>query len=234
MICPSCGNENRPNARFCAHCGTLLEGFPPQTPEIHPPKVRAESASPVTVNDLGDTNQMVGKVGLFGGHGLITFGALIVLFAFMLPWASCGNLQISGLDIATQPAQYEGSASWTFLLLVPLAALALLVLGLIGLAAGTLSKSLPDNLVRLVPILPLVAILPGMCGCCPSLAFLVNIQKARSDPSGIGILVKAEYGFWLTLIGLGLSLIGIVAATVGGLVAQRRTDESTSEVFPYG
>lgn len=29
MICPACGNENRPGARFCARCGTSLLPAPP-------------------------------------------------------------------------------------------------------------------------------------------------------------------------------------------------------------
>ncbi len=225
MICPSCGNENRPGARFCARCGAPLE----EAPYTQPPELQttAESARPAGSGiggDLSDTTQVAGKVGLFGGHGLITVGALIALFAFILPWASCGNLQLSGLDIVTQSSQYGGDASSTFLILVPLGALALLVLGIAGLAANLLGKSLPTNLARLMPFLPLLAVLPGLCGCCPSLAFLLEIQNARSDPEnlGLGMLVRVEYGFWLTLFGLGLSFIGIVIALAGGLAARRR------------
>ena len=225
MICPLCGKENRPGARFCALCGAPLEeAAPSQAPEPRPAAVPVEPAGLAMAGIPGDTTQVAGKVGLFGGHGLITFGALIVLFAFMLPWASCGNLQLSGLDIVTQPSQYGGDASSTFLILVPLAALALLVLGVAGLALSLLARSLPVNIGRLLPFLPLVAILPGVCGCCPSIAFFLNVQNARSDPSGMGMLVQVRYGFWLTLFGLGLSFVGVVVALVGGLVAQRHTN----------
>ncbi len=225
MICPSCGNENRPGARFCARCGTPLEEAPPPQPlKSQPAAMPVEPAGPAMVGGHGDTTQVASKVGLFGGHGLITVGALIALFAFMLPWASCSGIRLSGLDIVTQSSQYGGDASWTFLALVPLGSLALLALGIAGLVVNLLDKSLPVNLARLAPFLPLLAVLPGLCGCCPSYAFFWNIQNARSDPNsyGLGMLVQIEYGFWFTLFGLGLSFIGIVAALVGGLAAQRR------------
>lgn len=186
--------------------------------------VWAEPAGPATTSVAGAPTQVTSKVGLFGGHGLITVGALIALFAFMLPWASCSGISLSGLDIVTQSSQYGGDASWTFLTLVPLAALALLALGIAGLAVNLFSLPLPVNLARLVPFLPLLAILPGLCGCCPSCAFFWNVQNARSDPNnwGLGTLIQVEYGFWLTLIGLGMALVGMIAALVGGLAAQRR------------
>jgi len=102
---------------------------------------------------------MGGKVGLFGGHGLLTFGALIVLFAFMLPWASCSGVRLSGLDIVTSGSDYNGDASWSVLALVPLGALALLALGIIGIAVNLLGKKMPAGLTRLTPFLP--------CPCWP-------------------------------------------------------------------
>jgi hypothetical protein len=224
MICPICGAENRTTARFCNRCGTQLPEkaaarVPEPRPISSPPSVAGQEAVAPA-----DTTQAVGKVGLFGGHGLIAFGALIALFAFMLPWASCSGIRLSGLDIVTQSPQYGGDASWSFLTLVPLGALVLLVLGIVGIAVNFLGKALPANLARLMPFLPLLAILPGLCGCCPSCLFFLNMQSARSDPDslGLGVLVQIEYGFWFTLFGLGVSFIGIVVALVGGLLAQQR------------
>jgi len=222
MICPSCGRENRPGARFCVQCGAELEAGPvpePSEPEARPP---SEPGRP-TVNA-----QVIGRVGLLGGNTLITIGALLVLFSFMLPWASCGGVNLSGLDIATQPSEYGGNASWSVLLLVPLGALVLLGVGLAGIVLSLLARSLSAALARLVPFLPLLGALPGLCGCCPSCAFFVNIQNARSDPDnlGLGVLIQVEYGFWLALFGLGVSFVGILLAVVGGLVAQRRSTPS--------
>ena len=228
MICPSCGTENRPGARFCAGCGAALplrEEPPhqPLGPQLAVPAPEHTSGTPG--GSSADVAQVANKIGLFGGHGLITVGALIALFAFMLPWASCSGVRLSGLDIVTQSSQYSGDASGTGLVLVPLAALALLVLGLAGLAVNLWGKSLPVNLARLVPFLPLLAALPGLCGCCPSCAFFLNVQNARSGPDnlGLGMLIQIEYGFWLTLVGLGMALVGMIAAAVAGLLAQRRS-----------
>ncbi len=218
MICPTCGTENRPGARFCAKCGTPLGNEIPSPPP--PPALVASSPS--------DPAQVAGKVGVFGGHSLLTFGALAVLFAFMLPWASCSGIQLSGLDIVTQSSQYGGSGSEKLLLLVPLGALALLVIGIAGVVINLLGKKLPLSLARLLPFLPLLAGLPGLCGCCPSCAFFANIQNARSDPNnfGLGTLIQVRYGFWLTLIGLGISFVGMVLAFAGGLATRKRADSS--------
>ena len=165
MICPTCGTENRAEARFCAKCGTPLGNEPPAPPA--PPEPTASSPS--------DPTQIAGQAGIFGGHSLLTFGALVVLFAFMLPWASCSGIQLSGLDIVTQSSQYGGSGSEKLLLLVPLGALALLVTGIAGVIINLVGKKLPLNLARLLPFLPLLAGLPGLCGCCPSCAFFANV-----------------------------------------------------------
>jgi hypothetical protein len=188
-----------------------------------------QPADPAANRGDGDVNQLVNRASLFGGNGLISLGALIVLFAFMLPWASCGNLKLSGLDIVTQSSRYsqygDGSSWGPALALVPLGAMALLALGVGGILVGLVGKSLPQSVLRLMPFMPLVAALPGLCSCCPSGAFLFNLQSARSDPEslGLGMMIQIEYGFWLTLVGLGVSFIGIVAAVVGGLMARRQT-----------
>lgn len=227
MICPTCGTENRPGTRFCAQCGAPLEEEATPQPSAPQPSAAVPRSPSHATGSPADTVQVASKIGLFGGHGLVTLGALVVLFAFMLPWASCGNLQLSGLDIVTQSskyAEYGGDASWAILALVPLGALASLVLSIVSLAVNLLGKRLSATLSRLGLFLPLVAALPGLCGCCPSCAFFLNMQSARSDPDslGLGMLVQIEYGFWLTLFGLGVSFVGMVAALAGGLVAQRR------------
>lgn len=49
MICPNCGTENRPDARFCAHCGfPLAPGGAERTPvpPPAPPQMSAMAAPP--------------------------------------------------------------------------------------------------------------------------------------------------------------------------------------------
>lgn len=250
MICPKCGNENRPGARFCSRCGALLQeatpAWPPPQPPPQPPSTTQPAAPPPSWQQPPPaaawpaayppessqqpqpaTPQAAVKAGPLGGHSLLTIGGLIALFAFMLPWASCssglgGELELSGLDIVTQSSQYGGDASWTFLVLVPLGALVLLALGILGLTADLGGKSLPINLTRWVSRLPLVAILAILCSCCPSCAFFLSIQKTRSDPSGLGTLIQTEYGFWLTLFGLILAFSGVVVLLVTGSPARQK------------
>ena len=233
MICSSCGTGNRPGARFCKHCGAVLPEQP--APWASPPPAPFSGAIEREGTTLADTWDATGtttaapgpgKTSLLGGHGLIAFGGLIVLFAFMLPWASCSGVELSGLDIVTQSSQYTeygGDASWTILVLVPLGALALLAIGGAGLAVNLLGESSPATLARLVSFSPLLAALSGACACCPASVFFLNVQNARSDPEslGLGMLIQIEYGFWLTAFGLTLTVCGIVAALIGTQMARR-------------
>ena len=37
---------------------------------------------------------------------------------------------------------------------------------------------------------------------------------------GLGMLIRLEYGFWITVIGLGVALLSLVLALAGGILAQ--------------
>ncbi len=100
----------------------------------------------------------------------------------------------------------------------------MLALGILGLgtnAWGLFKKDLPALYYRLSALIPAaLAGLMWLCGCCPSFAFFVNVQRQRSDPDsmGLGYLIRLEYGFWLTIIGLGMALLGLLLAAVGGVI----------------
>ncbi len=216
MICPTCGNDNRPGARFCARCGTLLEEAAPQ------PSAGLQPLPAQAAGGPADAARVAGRVALFGGNGIITVGALIVLIGFIMPWASCGSIRLSGLDIVTRSSEYGGDDSWSFLALLPLGALLLIGLSVTGIVIVLLSKKLSPPLARLTSFWPLLAIVPGLlCGCCPACAFFWEAREAASDPVSLG-LINIEYGFWVTVFGLLVVLAGIIIALVGGLVAQRR------------
>lgn len=241
MICPTCGNSNRPGARFCAHCGAAL----PTEPEIRRPPSDAapplqQTPAPSSYSQpsplrpstsFSDPAALTRQASIFGGHSLVTLGALIVLFGFMLPWASCGSIRLSGLDIAMGASRYTeevDTSGWYFLMLLPMSALGLMASGLAGIGFNLVRKSLSDLPARLITFLPLIATLPGLCGCLPSGAFFYNVQKARSDPYmfGLGTLIQIEYGFWLSLFGLGMSFFGIIVTMVGGLLSLRQDRQS--------
>ncbi len=222
MRCPQCGYENRPDARFCRNCGAALpaDGAPlRETPPLSEPSGASRTSRSSMVG-------IAGKAGILGGHTILTIGALLILFGFILPWASCSGVQVSGLEVATQPSQYGAEETARILLLVPLGALGLIVLGMLGLGSnllGLLGKTLPPIYHRLSALVPaVVAILAWLCSCLPSCAFFTNIQHQRSDPKnmGLGMLIRLEYGFWITAIGLGIVLLGLVLAIGGGILAQ--------------
>ena len=197
---------------------TVLMGGPSPGPAPAAPRTPSPMSSPGPTSQA-DAVQIAGKIGLFGGHGLITVGALMVLFAFILPWASCSGVQVSGLDIATNPTNYTDNSSGAVLILVPLGALLLIALSVVNVILILLGKKLPPFLGRLVLFLPVLGVIPGLCGCCPTGAFFLRIQQIRSDPEsmGLGQLVRLESGFWLTLLGLAIVFAGILVALAGAL-----------------
>lgn len=47
MLCPTCGNDNRPGARFCNRCGAVLPGVPAPPPAPPPsPEVPSHQRPP--------------------------------------------------------------------------------------------------------------------------------------------------------------------------------------------
>jgi hypothetical protein len=48
------------------------------------------------------------------------------------------------------------------------------------------------------------------CACLPSCLFFTNIQSERNNPDNLGFggLIQIEYGFWVTIFGLFVSLVG--------------------------
>jgi len=223
MICPSCGTQNRPTARFCARCGgPLLAAQPAPQPQ----QQAQPYSSSVAYSLARRSTSVASKATLFGGQALVTIGALIVLFAFMLPWASCnagmfGEERISGFDIVKNPP--EGNELGTLLALLPFSAVILCALGVGGAVLNLLERSLPPNLARLLSFSPLLALLPALCGCFSSCAFFTRMQQAISEleAQGFGGFLHFEYGFWLNLFGLAVVFVGILLALAGGLAGWR-------------
>jgi hypothetical protein len=265
MICPKCGSDNRPGARFCKQCGALLEQVPPvpppraTQPPTSPPTAPSPSLSPPTApspslpsqaaprpgppqytmphqaavppgpppyipapvppvgQDSGGAGWVIGGIGLFGGYILAILGALAALGAFILPWFPTGD---TGLDTVSRALQPGGDQMFLLWGLVPLGALVLLLLSLIGIVLGFLGKGRSSGLVRL---LPLLVALPGLCGCLPlSSPVITALMVTSFDVNSLsGALAGLGNGFWIAMAGLGIALIGILAALIGGLLRRR-------------
>jgi len=164
------------------------------------------------------TKDVVGIGGPIAGSATSIIGALLALVGFVLPWASCGNYRLSGLDIVTQSASGNtGDASGTLLCLVPL-----LAIGVLGVAIVVILASLWKKIPSLVKTIgtAIVGLLAALA-CCPSCLFFTNVQSARNDPNsfGMGGFIQVEYGFWVTVFGLFVSLLGGLLG-VGSSVAE--------------
>lgn len=152
----------------------------------------------------GSKKDIVGQPGLIAGSAASIIGALLVLIGFVLPWASCGNYRISGLDIVTQSTSGDLESNGTLLCLVPFFAI-----GILGIAIATV----PTALWKKIPAafrtigMGLISLL-AVLACFPSSLFFANLQSARNDPNHIGGLVQIEYGFWVSMFGLFVAFLG--------------------------
>jgi hypothetical protein len=259
MICPKCGNANRPGARFCKQCGTVLEQVapeppprpapPPSPPLPSSPPVRRAAPPPLAptapspplpsrpvppppqpypqpyygprADQSGGAGRTIGKLALFLGYSLAIIGALAALAAFVLPWFPTGE---TGLDTVYKAFEVGGDQMFLIWGLVPLGALGLLLLSLLGVVMGLFGNKLSAGLARATVFLPLIIALSGVCGCFPLTSPLVfSLIASNFDFNNLsGAMVGLNYGFWLALGGIGVSLVGILLALIGGLMARRR------------
>lgn len=228
MICPKCGIENRPGARFCKYCGAVMEqpAAPPPSPvppsPAYVPQPPPSEPLPAEAGPAGGA-RVIGGIGMFGGIILAVLGALGAGGAFFLPWFSYDDASYSGL-FAVQQALVGESGDITYLVwgLVPLGALGLLGLGIVCLAVSLFSKKLSPGLARAVSLLPLLLVLSGLCGCGPLTTALLSPLWNAEAGSFNDVLAGMGYGFWGALAGLGVAVVGAIIALVGGMVSRRR------------
>ncbi len=150
--------------------------------------------------------KVVGRGGPIVGSITGIVGTLLVLFGFVLPWASCGSYRLSGLDIVIQSASGNINSGGTLLCLIPL-----LAIGLLGVAVTVIPATLWKKIPSLVKAIGTALMgLLAMLACCPSCLFFTNMQSARNDPNsfGMGGFLQVEYGFWVTVFGLFASFLG--------------------------
>jgi hypothetical protein len=174
---------------------------------------------------------LVGKAGPVGGSALSILGALLVLVGFVMPWASCGGYNFSGLDLVTNSSDL-GDASTSLLCLVPFFALGILGVSLVIIPAALLKKI--PTIIK--PVAALLLPLLVMLACCPSVIFFAKIQSSRSSSGyGMGGYIHIEYGYWITILGLFIALVGglITLGTAGGsYLMQRKQPVAEADAAP--
>ena len=172
------------------------------------------------------------KAGPLGGSALSILGALLVLIGFVLPWASCSGYDLSGLDLAVNGREYFDSSSSIFLCLVPFFALGLLGMALVLIPAALLKK-IP---AFVKPIAALLVTLLVFFACCPSVIFFARLQAERSNAGQYGATnyVGLGYGFWISMVGLLLALLGglLAALSSGGNFLLKRKQPPAEALIP--
>jgi len=173
---------------------------------------------------------ILGKGGPIAGSAISIIGNLFVLIGFVLPWASCSGYKLSGLDIVTQSGSaILGNTNGTLLGIIPF-----LAIGIIGVAILTIPASLLKKIPSIARIIGMVLIaIMTACACLPSCLFFTNMQSARNNPNnfGLGGFVQIEYGFWVTIFGLIVSLIGGFLG-IGTSVAEMLLSKKKSAKIP--
>jgi hypothetical protein len=229
MYCNQCGTQNREGASFCKVCGQRLQSVPAPPPSVPPtgpgpepnppqqpgtwgappphytpPAVAQPPPAPAALSSPQSKRAM--------GGGLVTFGALLVLFGFMTTWASCGAAEFSGYDLATSAtSSYGGSqdATVSFLWLVLLAGLGLLILGGLNAAhsLGLISTSpVPAQVTRALDLAAVVGGL-GIAGL-----FFIRVLAANAE-AGFQ-MIKLGGGYWLSVFGFLLAAAGVALTSV--------------------
>ena len=106
--------------------------------------------------------------------------------------------------------------------LVPLGALGLLLLSFVGVVLGFAGGRLSAGMARVALLLPLLIILPVLCGCLPLSSPVVTPLMASSTFDLNSVLAGLGYGFWIALAGLAAAGVGVLLALLGGLIARPR------------
>ncbi len=139
------------------------------------------------------------------GRKIGSLGALLAILAFFMPWVSCGNLSLSGLDIALSGQRLsssgvEGAESNFLLFLVPGMAIVILII-----IYNHLEKSAKE--ARGSTIWQLIC---GAIGGGMAALWLLGIIIQKNDPKmlGLGIWIKIEPGIWATLVGYLGTIVG--------------------------
>lgn len=93
MICPNCGLDNPPAARFCANCGTTLSGSappPPPNPPYTPPGGQYSPGSQ-PYNMAGGGGYNVGGTRMTPGRAIGLGCLILVIVFFVLPALTCSR-----------------------------------------------------------------------------------------------------------------------------------------------
>jgi hypothetical protein len=160
---------------------------------------------------------VIGGIGLFGGYVLAILGALGAMGAFFLPWFPTGD---TGLDTVAKALQPGGNQMFLLWGLVPLGALVLLLLSLVGIVLGFSGRGRSSGVTL---FLPLLIFWPGLCGCLPlSSPVITSLMATNFDVSGLGgALAGLGNGFWIAVAGLGAAIVGVLTALIGGLIRRQ-------------
>ncbi|MCC7360486.1 MAG: hypothetical protein IT317_13470 [Anaerolineales bacterium] len=162
---------------------------------------------------------LIGRGGPAAGSLLSLSGSALAIIGFLLPWVSCANKPLTGLELAQQTGPAGESLGWVYV--TPFLALGCfgVALTMIPLAAwrrvpvwaGAAAAALL-GLLALGAVVPLVVIYRGLTTAGDEIGAAFGIG---------GALLKLEDGFWLTAVGLLAALMGaglaLLTSVIGAL-----------------
>lgn len=179
-----------------------------------------------------ETKTLIGKGGPIAGSAISIIGNIFVLIGFVLPWASCGSMKLSGLDIVQYSLQGKlDSSIGSLLCLVPF-----LAIGIVGVALLTIPATLVKKLPALIkPIGTILIVLFTSLACMTSCIFFFRLQSLKNDPSnyGMGSFIQTEYGFWLSVFGLFISFLGGLIGVGSSLAEFSLSKKKPGDASPY-
>ena len=178
----------------------------------------------MAINQSANTKEMVGKWGPVAGGVIALLGALIALVSFILQWVSFMGTGVTGIDMLSQISTFSQGSTSVLLYTV----FCVPVLGLVLILAGiaTIPLAILKNMKDLYRIIVgAVIIVISLCGCCSPVSFALGLNSslgaASSSAPSITSLLGA--GFWVSLVGFGLTLLGGIVATVTAVMAKQKS-----------
>ena len=162
---------------------------------------------------------LIGRGGPAASSLVSMAGSALAIIGFLLPWVSCANKPLTGLELAQQTGPAGESLGWVYV--VPFLAVGCVgvALTMIPLAAwrrvpvwvGAVAAALL-GLLALGAMVPLVIIYRGLTTAGDEIGATFGIG---------GALLKLEDGFWLSAVGLLVVLmgagLGVLTAVIGAM-----------------
>jgi hypothetical protein len=194
QTCPNCQATLMENTRFCMSCGAPMTA---KTTSIAP--ANAESVQPM----LAASSQLpAARQRQRLSSRTIAIASLLLCLLFFSPFVSCGNQTLTGaqaFQASIPQGRYDQPKEGLFLIILPIAGIAGIVIGL--MAMQRVESSAPLGVLRALGI---AALLAALVSAFPIGVAIMDVNRSNG-------MLRLEWGFW----GSAIAALAMLAGAVG-------------------